>query len=403
MANGQQNAQAAQVRQQVAAATQLARFSEPEFWFSQSPAITAAGGLTTINAPGPFNLVRPIESLSIFVSMRVTVTVGAYAAVAPEAPQNYVQLIQIQGNHKDFGGITPIQISGATAYAWGRQFQLETGGGEYLISKAGGALTRAAQPGRPFTSAFDGTVATHDMIIMYHVPFGPSIMPSPIKYKQSTNFLLQPLDWGNTLNLRLLVGDASSLGDPTGATVAFAGFGGSGNPLVSVFTNYALLGEFQNKMQRSGVVIRNEQQLPSQTGLATAVLLQQLQHQISTTVMLKTGRIQATGLTAGVDTLASLSDLQTENTQLVVDNKPLRNNLNNMMEKSYHERMFNTVVPEGYFPLTFADSGSSLTAYRGDKLPGGSQFNLNSNIITANANQRQRLIQEYILGGPFPA
>jgi len=119
--------------------------------------------------------------------------------------------------------------------------------------------------------------------------------------------------------------------------------------------------------------------------------------------LLKTGRIQAAGLTAGVDTLATLSDVQTENTQLVVDNKPLRNNQNNMVEKSYHQRMFNTVVPEGYFTLTFVDGGTSLLAYRGDKLPGGSQFNLQSNIITANANQRQRMLQEYILGGPFPA
>lgn len=391
-------------RQQVAAATQLARFSEPEFWFSSSPAITQNGGATQINPPGPLNLTRPVESLTILVSMRVAVTVNPMT-VAPEAPQNFVQLIQLQGNHKDFGGITPIQISGATAYAWGRMFQLETGGGEYLISKAGGALTRAAQPGRPFTSAFDGTVATHDMLVMYHVPFGPSIMPSPMKYKQATNFLLQPLDWGNTLNLKITLGDASSLGDATTpvSTVTFSGFGGTGNPSISVFANYSLLGEFQNKMQRSGVVVRNEQQLPSQTGLATAVLLQQMAHQITSTVLLKTGRIQTTGLNANIDTLATLSDLQTENTQIVVDNKPLRNNLSNMMEKSYHERMFNTVVPEGYFPLTFVDGGTSLLAYRGDKLPGGSQFNLNSNIITANAAQRQRLVQEYILGGPFPA
>lgn len=390
-------------REQVAAATQIARFSEPEFWFSVSPAIAAAGGITQINPPSPVNLTRPVQSLTIQIAMRVTVAVAPYTAVAPEAPQNFLQLIQLQGNHKDYGGITPTRMTGATMMTLGQISQPNCGGGETLISVGGGALTRFNGFGRPFVSPFTGAVGTHDMLVMFHVPFGPSLMPSPVKYRQSTNFLLQPLDWGNTLQLQLQLGDASALGDPTGATVTFQGFGGAGNPLVSVFANYALLGEFQNKMQRSGVVIRNEQQLPNQVAAANAVLLQQLSHQITSLMLLKTGNIQAAGLTAGVDTLAALSDVQLEATQIVVDNKPLRNNTNNMMEKSYHQRMFDTVVPEGYFPLTFVDGGTSLLAYRGDKLPGGSQFNLQTNVLTAAATQRQRMVQEYILGGPFPA
>lgn len=401
--NGQGQSLAELQRQQVAAQTMLGRFGGPEFWFSQSPVLTPAGGLTPINPPGPINLTRAIESLTILVSMRVTVTVAPYTAVAPEAPQNFVQLIQLQGQHRSFGAQTPVRLSGATAYAWGRLFQAETGTGEYLISKNGGALTRAGQPGRPFTSAFDGTVATHDMIIALHVPFGPSLMPSPLKVKQSTNFLLQPADWGNTLGLTLLVGDASSFGDPTGATVAFAAFGGGGNPTISVFANYSLLGDFQNKMQRSGLVVRNEQMLNSQTALGNNLLLSQLSHQITPTVVLKTGRIQTAGLTANVDTLATLSDVQLEAVNLQVDNKAIRNNVSNMMAKAYHERMFNTIAPEGYFPLTFVEGGTSLLAYRGDRLPGGSQWNLMGNVIAASANNRQRFVQEYILGGPFPA
>lgn len=389
-------------RQQIAADTMLARFSEPELWTQATQAIAAAGGLTQFSPNTPLNLTRPIESLSILISMRVAVSVGAYVSVAPEAPQNFIQNINLQGNHKDFGAVTIRNISGASAYAWGRMFQLETGGGEYLISKAGGALTRAAGPGRPFTSTFDGAIANHDMLLFLHVPMGPTLMPSARTRKQSINFLLQPLDWGNTLQIRLTLGDASSLGNPTGATVAFSGFGGTGNPLIQVFANYALLGDFQNKLQRSGVVVLNEVNLPSQTALGTNVALYQLPHQITTTVALKTGTILAAGLTAGVDTLGTLSDVQAEATQLVVDNKPLRNNVSNMMEKSYHERMLNTIVPEGYFPLTFIDGGTSLLSYRGDRLPGGSQLSLQSNIISAAAGNRQRLLQEYILGGPFP-
>lgn len=392
-------------QQQVAAQSQLARFSEPEQWFTTPIAMTAAGGLFQVPVPGPMPLTRSAESITIEWRGRVTVTVGAYTSVAPEAPQNLIQLIQLQGNHKDFGAITPVRMSGATAYAYGRIFQLQDGGGTYLISKGGGALTQAAQPGRPFVSAFDGTVATHDIVLQVTVPFGPSLRPDALSVLQDCNFLLQPVDWGNTLQLTLQLGDASSFGDPTGATVAFTAFqSATGNPQVTVSINYALLGDFQNKMGRSGVVVRNEQQLQNQLALANAALLAQLAHQITPTVVLKTGRFQTGAApSAGVDTLSTLTDLQMEATQLQVDNKPLRNNTNNLVEKHYHERMFNTVVPEGYFPLTFVESGSSLTSYRGDRLPGGSQLNLTSNVILAQTNQRQRMVQEYILGGPFPA
>lgn len=391
--------------EQVAAQTQLCRFSEPEQWFTTPIAMTQAGGIFQVPVPGPLNLTRPAESISIEWRGRVTVTVAPYTSVAPEAPQNLIQSIQLNGNHKDFGGITWIKQSGATAYGWGRMFQPETGGGEYLISKGGGALTRAAQPGRPFVSAFDGTVATHDIVLQLHIPFGPSLRPDSQSVLQDMNFLLQPLDWGNTIQLQILLGDASAFGDPTGATVAFTAFGSAaGTPQVSVFVNYALLGRYQNQFGRSGLIVRTEQALQNQAALGTKVLLAQLAHQITPTLLLKSGRFQTGAApTAGVDTLSFLSDVMLEQTQLVVDNKALRNNFNNLMEKGYHERMFSTIVPEGYFPFTFVESGTSLTSYRGDRLPGGSQFNLESNIILANASNRLRLMQEYCLGGPFPA
>src|SRR5262245_30451612 len=81
-------------RQQVAAQTQLGRFSEPEQWFVASVPVTAAGGLVQVPVPGPIPLVRSIEAMIIEVRFRLTVTVGAFTSVAPEAPQNFVQLIQ---------------------------------------------------------------------------------------------------------------------------------------------------------------------------------------------------------------------------------------------------------------------------------------------------------------------
>jgi hypothetical protein len=392
-------------QEQVAAQSQLGRFSEPELWFTAPVAMTQAGGPVNVPVPGPMPITRPVESTTIEWRGRATVTVAPFTSVAPEAPQNLIQSIQLQGQHKDFGGITPIRLSGASAYAWGRIFQLQDGGGTYLISKGGGALTQAAMPGRPFTSAFDGTVATHDIVMQVTIPFGPSLRQEGLSILQDTNFLYQPYDWGSTLLLTLSLGDASALGDPTGATVAFTAFqSASGTPSVTVTLNYALLGDYQNKMGRSGVIFRNEQFLQNQGALGTAVLLAQLAHQITPTVVLKTGRFQTGAApSANIDTLSALTDLQLEATQLVIDNKPLRNNVNNLTLKHYHERMMNTVVPEGYLPFTFIEGGSSLTAYRGDRLPGGSQLNLQSNVILAATNQRQRMIQEYIQGGPFPA
>jgi hypothetical protein len=346
-----------------------------------------------------------VEALSIEVRGRINVTVAPFTSVAPEAIQNLIQLIQLQGNHKDFGAVTPTRLSGATAFSWGRIFQLQSGGGDVYISRNGGPLVSAAQPGRPFVSSFDGTVATHDFVLHVQIPFGPSLRQESMAILQDMNFLLQPLDWGNTINLLLTLGDASALGDPTGATVTFTGFGSAaGTPQVTAFQNFALLGQFQNQMGRSGVVVRNEQQLQNQVALANRALLAQLAHQITPTVVLKSGTFQTGAApSANIDTLSALSDLMLEQTQLTVDNKQLRNNLNNLMMKDYHQRMFNTQVPEGYFPLTFAESGTSLTAYRGDRLPGGSQLNLESNIILAIANARLRMVQEYCLGGPFPA
>jgi hypothetical protein len=392
-------------QQSVAAATQLGRFSEYEQWFSVPVAMTAAGGLLQVPIPNPIMpLTRPVESLSIEWRGRVTVTVAPFTSVAPEAPQNIIQSIVLSGQHKDFGGITPLKMTGAFAYALGRLFQLENGGGMYKISKAGGALVRAAQPGCPFVSSFDGTVATHDIVLHIQMPFGPSLRQESMAILQDTNFLIQPLDWGSTLNLQIMLGDASALGDPTGATVAFTAFGSAtGNPQVSVFQNFALLGDYQNKFGRSGVVVRNEQNLTSQGSLGTNANLAQLAHQLTTSVILKTGRFQTGAApTANIDTLSALTDLQLEATQLQIDNKPTRNNSNNLMLKSYHERMFNTIAAEGYLPFTFVESGGSLTAYRGDRLPGGSIWNVQSNILLALSNQRQRMLQEYILGGPFP-
>lgn len=394
----------------------LGRFSGPELFFTQDVPITAAGGPVVVNLPRTLNLNRPLTDLFIEVRMRVGITVGAYAAVAPEAPQNFLQRVQVQGIHKDFGSLTPIFITGATAFMLGRLFQ-QRGHGTSLIAvggaPAGGQMAadygvdtgagRTVSGGRPMVSPFIGTVANHDIILIYRIPTYPLMGIGQDLKKQCTNFAWMPQDWADTLQLQLTFGDASSLGNPTGATVAFTAFGSAaGNPNVRIHLGYTMLSQFAN-MVRSGVCIRSEQPVSNQqTALSTAAVLQTLQHQITTGVLLKTGTIQTAGLSAGVDTLATLDDVQLERTQIQVDNKPLRNNQSNLVTKLHNEAYFSAVHPQGYFWSAFNEGQSALLAYRGDALAGGSQLQLVSDVISASANNRQRYIQEMIYGGPFP-
>jgi hypothetical protein len=343
----------------------------------------------------PFNMDRPIESMLLVLKYRLTVTVAPYVSVSPDAPQNFLQQIITQGQHKDYGGITPINMTGATAFMWPRLFQ--STGADTIINGV-----RAAEPGRPYTSPFTGAIGTYDIVQTYHVPFGPMLGPGQSTKRVLTNFLLQPLDWNDAIRLQLRFGDASAFGDPTGATTAFAGFGGVGTPLLGVYFNYAILGDLRNQM-RAGVMFRNEQALTTFQVVAANQRLQDLQHKITTNLVIKSGLGQAAGLTANVATFGSYSDVQLDRTRIVVDNKAIRDNQDNFVEKAFYERMFNTVHPTGHLVESFVDAQNPLNAYRGDGLPGGANFALYTDILTASANNRQNFVQEYCQGGPFPA
>lgn len=382
-----------------ASASVLGRFTGPELFFQQNVALTAAGGPVTVNLPRTLNLNRPVADVILSLRGRINVTVAPYAAVAPEALPNLLQNIQIQGIHKDYGNLTPISMSGATAFMWPALSQ-RAGNGNQIIN----GVMQPFVAARPTVSPFTGAVGTHDFIVIWRIPVGPLLGQGQAVKRQYTNFLWMASDWADSLQTQLRFGDASALGDPTGATVTFTGFqSASGSPVMAVHLNYSLLTQFAG-LVRSGVVIRTEQPTAQQqTALTTAAVLQTLQKQITTNLMLKTGTIQTTGLSAGIDTLATLTDFQMDRTQITVDNKPVRNNQDNIVAKATLESYWNNLISEGYFLQSFVEGQNALLAYRGDGLAGGSQFQLVSDVIAASANNRQRYIQEMIYGGPFPA
>jgi len=393
-----------------ASASVLGRYTGPELFFTQSVAL---GTPQFVNIPRTLNLNRPITDIWIKLAGRLAVTVANFTSVSAEGFPNLLQQIQIQGTHKDFGNITPIKMSGATAFVWPRLFQIR-GNGTQLVNTVYQAspnntvanTSQVTEEYRPFVSSFVGSTAgsPYDFVVIWRIPVGPIMGLGQALKRQATNFAWMQQDWGDTLQMQLNFGDASSLGDPTGATTAFTAFGsGSGSPQLSVHLGYTLLTQFNN-LVRSGVCIRTEQPTSNQqTALSTGAILQTLQKQITTNLLIKTGAIQTAGLTAGVDTLATLSDTQLDVTQIQVDNKPVRNNQDNLVAKAHAEAYFGTVHPAGYFLQSFVDGQNPLLAYRGDGLGGGSQFQVVSNCLTASANNRQRFIQEMIFGGPFPA
>jgi hypothetical protein len=367
----------------------LGRNQGPELFFQQ-----AFAALSAPIIPKNINLNRPLERIHLVWRGRVVIGVANFTAVAAEAPQTIIQRIRLTGTHRKFGALVPIDISGATAFAWARLTRQKTSS-LYING------TKQAEPSVPFaqTLANFGNTGTYDLEIHYDIPLGP-VLPTGSELS-IVPFLYQQQDWSDTLQLQIFFGDATSFGTPGGTTTTtFTAFGsGAGTPTVSVFTNYEILGPLANNVP-SGICIRNEQ---NATGVVTAVAnnvrLLLLQKQKTTFVNVKTGTL-LTGSSAGVSVFGALSDTMLEMTQLIVDNKPIRNNFNNFAAKEYGGFVFDTTLPQGYLTFPFDDSMNPLTFYRGDLLAGGSNFEIDTNIATANANNACLIVQEQVYGDP---
>ncbi len=375
----------------------LGRFSGAEPFDTRTQTLAAPASIQY----RPFNLNRPLESIQISVRARLTVTVGAYADVSVEAPQNLLQRIRLEGQHRNHGALVLLNLSGASAFADAMLVQQEPGNYAY-ISVGGAALTRAARPSQPFTSPFTGAVATHDIMLFWNIPLTPQMGIGSDLKRWANAFVLMPDDWQDTLTLTLDFGDATALGDTTGATTAFTAFGSAtGLPEISVKLCYSLLGPFQNSAVQ-GITMRNERLLTTFTALGNQLRLLSLDKRITTGVRVKTGLIEDTGQTAGVTTFDTLSSVMSNRTQVIVDNKPVRNIDNDLIEKSRINRMFNVGPIEGYHLLSWVDGQNPLLGYRADGLPGGSDLFLQTDVLTASANNRFSVLQEQVIGGPFP-
>lgn len=375
-------------------ASLLGRNQGPEFFFQQP--WTA---LNNVVIPKAINLNRPLERVQMDWQGRIAVGTANISPVYVESIQNLIQTFKLTGTHAAFKSITPINLTGADAFAWPKLFK-PRGNTTYVNTARCDNLDIPA--GFPTGTGFLGTTAgsPYDTEILYNIPLTPVL---PVAAKVSlVPFLYQQKDWGDTLQIFLTFADATALGTLGTAVVTFTAFGsGSGSPQLYLFTNYEILGALAESIS-SAVVIRNTQNVPqSQITSAASTLqrLQLLQKQKTTNIMLKSGALAA-GTSAGVSVYSTLSDAIFQQTQIIVDNKPVRNNFLNSAYKEYAGYSFDARLPQGYLPFSFIDSMNPLTAYPADQLAGGSVFELDSQVATGGATNFAEVIQEMYLGVP---
>lgn len=390
--------------QQIAQATMIGRDQGPEQFYTQDVTLGGTGGgRTVLQIPRTLTLNRPLKSITIKLSGRLVVGAYDYTSVSPEHFTNLLEQIQLTGIHRIYGNLVPIRMSGATSFIWHQLFH-GTKGNDLIINGA-----RAQSPSTPFSfntpaagSAllFSGAQGTYDFKIIWEIPLGPLLPPTGSGAMRGVSFLYLPQDWADSLQLQLNIGDRTSLGVPQASTTTtWTAFGSaSGSPSLAVHLNYSILGAFGNAL-KTGVAIRTEQTFNTFTALVNQTRLSLLQKQITTNVLLKSGLVQSNNSAV----FNTLSDTQLGRTQIMVDNKPIRNNQDNDVAKRYGQKRFNTDWPEGYLAFSFIDSQKVLTAYRGDGLQGGSTFEVDTDILTASASNYQTMTQEMIYGGPFPS
>jgi hypothetical protein len=370
-----------------AVASLLGRYQGPELFFQQP--FTA---LTSPIIPRNINLTRPLDSIDIVWRGRIVQAVAPLVTIAAEAPQTIIQRIRLTGTHRLYNQLVPIDMTGATCFAWSRLFQEH---GNVLIINAA-KQPELTTPNQQIAATF-GAVATYDVEIHYHVPLTP--MYPPASRISTIPFCYLPSDWADSLQLQLFFGDATSFGTAAGTTT-FSAFGsGAGSPTVSIFCNYLILGPLANSIQ-AAVVIRSEQTTQSNvTAIGNGMRLSLLQKQKTMNIVVKSGTLLG-ATSAGVQVFQTLSDVMLDRSQIILDNKPVRNNQANFAAKQFQARQFNTGPVGGYLDFSFIDSMNPLTYYRGDQVPGGSTFELDSDVLTAGATQAISIVQEQVFGTP---
>lgn len=352
-----------------------------------------------------FNLTRPLESFHFVMKMRARFVDASMVTIAAEAPQSILQRMRITGTHRVWSNLTPIDITGATMFAWNRLWQSR--GNSVYMSTNGGPVVRLPDLTTPIQSLVAGVTFGkqddyYDLEIHFDLPVG-LLFPPNVK-GSTTPLMWYPQDWADTIQIQPFFGDAASFGSiiGDGGDVQFTAYGSdTGTPTFEVYSSYVILGPLANAIQ-SAVVVKTTNQITGPVQSVTSNgLLQLLQKQKTASVLLKAGtQFAGDDLQPGVQVFATLSDTLLANTTIMIDNKRVRDNQSNMSQKEFLAREFSSMFPQGYLGFSFVDSMNPLTYFRGDNVPGGSTFGLFSDVTGASSTQYAEILQEQVFGEP---
>lgn len=379
----------------------IGRYGGPEFVASGTWAPGPANGAQVVRLQSRINLNRPLAFLMIVLRFRLVIANNNAVAVTAEAPQNILQRVRLTGIHTKRGGLTPVDLQGATAYIKPQLFGWRAP--SRFIGNA--TYTLVAQPTVPFSMplATFGNIGTYDVEVHYPISFAPWLGLAS-RAQRTAAYWLKPEDWGDSLQLELTLGDGSSVMRAANyaADQTFTAYGGAtGSPTWYVYTVFAGMGRDLASKIPSMILMQNEQVQVGGTlaAIANRVRLYDLLHEDTLNLILKSGVNHTVTPTAGVQSFLTLNDSTFDNYVLVSDNKNLRNALNNFAAKEYAAMAFGTVQPGGYIPLTFVDSHTPATRLELSKIPSATQVALFGDITAASANTALSVTQEYVLQG----
>lgn len=378
------------------------RYTAPQLWHRQNVNLLAQ---QQILVPKNLTLEKPHERLMVMFRFRLTITTDDYATTLPEIPQNILKSIRMWGSAGAFGAQTMWQISGATLFALPHVMGGSPQASYVTVKEVGGDQMRMAVPGLPFLPAIPTSQGQLDIILMFQLPTSPYMGQGTDAKRQISRYMLSPQDWGNTIQVEINTGDASSFGTPGIATVDMTAYGSNtGLPEVSFFQNFALLGPDRAYTRRNGLVLRVERPINTLTAATNQTRMNILDQKITTGLMVKSG----TSITSasGITSFATLSDEQLDETRVVHGTTPVRYNQSNETYRAYYGDMFDTPAPvQGYLPISFMEAQNVMNSYRADALEGGANFEIDTDVDVPNSANIQSVVQEEIIqpnnGGPF--
>ena len=369
--------------------------------FEQTLPFTA---LTQVSTPTSLRTDRKIKFILLHLKVRMT-NVGALTLrTAPSllGTQLFalIQQVTIRGVHLRYGNQSPIVMRGETIAEMAAMILGPNYIPWFTVAQNGGAPIRGQ-------ALAVGAGGFNDIELILPIPLFPMGMAGG----DATLHCLHGPDWPGNLYVDVLYGDGSAVATVNGAAVTFSAFGSAtGTGTCTILTERPAPGKDLASKISPAVLFRitNFSQptaaVNSITG--TGVKLADLTVGKDTCRLWLKAGVLATGLSAGVITYGSLSDLIVTRTFFSLDNRQLRfqEQNDNAALQDYMGRTYFRVIPAGYTDIDFImyparGAANASAVFGSSQLTAARQFQLNGD-VTSSATNIAEVVQEMLLGQP---